>query len=337
MGLWRKLVGDRATTPPRRRLARLALVFLGIFLVLLLIGRLAAPPLIEKVVEKSLENMPGGYRGTIDHIDMRMLSAEIALVGMQIEKKNGLVPVPFMKVGELVLGTVRDGLKPRTTLRFVQPVINYVDAESEAKKQTGPTVDLAQIRKQLPFELINVQIEDGEFHFRNFEAKPPVDVYMQHLAVNWDKLVGCMPPGNASCRSELAAEAAIMTTGKLDVKGKFERTPEVHFDARVTVDGLKAPRLNTLLKHYAKVDVKKGEIALEVTYKRRGERQDALIIPGLADFEVVGDDDKDTRFFRELGVAAAAGYFERKRGKKAISMSATGKKKPEFSLVDLRD
>lgn len=334
MPRWRWPWSESSATP-RGRLVRWLLVGVAVLLVLVLIGRLAAPSIVEKVVEKNLEDMPGGYRGTVDHIEMRMLDAEIALVGLQIEKKNGLVPVPFMKVRELVLGTVRDGMKPRTTLRFVAPDVSYVDAEREAKKQTGPNIDLAEIREQLPFELKTVEIEDGTVHFRNFEAKPDVDVYLAGLSLTWDELVGCMPPGNASCRSRLKGEGTLMKSGRMSMHGRFARMPEVKFDAKMAVRGLRAEQLNSMLEEYAKVDVKKGDVDIDATYERRGEKQNVLIVPGLEDFEVIGSDDKDTRFFREVGLAAVAGYFERKRGKKAIAISSRKKGESKFELVDI--
>jgi hypothetical protein len=68
--------------------------------------------------------MPGGYQRTLESVDIRMLDGEIALVGLQIQKKNGKVPVPFLKTRELVIRTVQDSWRPRTTLRLVEPVMS---------------------------------------------------------------------------------------------------------------------------------------------------------------------------------------------------------------------
>lgn len=310
-------------------------IALLVVLLVLVAGRLAAPSIVKKVVTKSLHELPDGYVGEIESVDMRMLSAEVAMLGLRIVKQNGLVPVPFMQAKELVLGTVMDSWKPRTTLRMVEPNVSYVDASSEAKKQTGPSFDLKKLQKQLPFELIRVVIENGQMHFRKYETKPDLDAYATGVNVTWDKLVGCLPPGSSSCRSELKGEGTVLKTGKLNLKGAFDRSPDVRFHVDAALRNLRAASLSPLLKEYAKVDIQKGEVDLDARYDRRGKSHSALITPRLSDIEVVGSDTKDTRFFRELGLAAAAGYFERKKGKKAIKFVSRPSGESDFSLVDL--
>jgi hypothetical protein len=305
-------------------------------LALLVVGRLVAPAIIERVVTKSLHQLSDGYVGDIDHIDVRMLSAEIALVELRVRKENGLVPVPFMQARELVIGTVMDSWKPRSTLRVVSPVVSVVDGPNEAKSQTGPTFKLEDLRRQLPFELVSLVVEDGEFHFRNFEGKPDLDVYAKDLDVTWDKLFGCLPPGSSACHSELRADAVLLERGKLVAKGQFERNPKARLHADITVRDLPAAQLSPVLKRYAKVDVQKGEIDLDVRYDRRGKSQTALIVPKLSNLEVRGGDGEKTSFFREVGLAAAAGWFERKKGEKAVRFSSAGPGDSSFELIDLK-
>jgi len=328
---WPWRAGDPS---PRTRLARWLIGLLLAFLALLLLTKLAGPALIEKAVEKSLADMPGGYRGTIEWVDLRMLRAEVALMGMQIEKKTGDIPVPYMKT-QLVMGTVADGFRPRTTLSFIDPVINIVDGPTEAATQTGPNIKLADVAKQLPFELITLRIQNAAIHFRNFEPKPPLDAYVTGFNLTWDKLVGCMPPGSAACRSEVQGKGALMKDGGIALKGTFERLPEPRFKARTSIRNLQVAQLSPLLKHYAKIDLQRGRVDLDGKLTQRGETKTAFLVPRLEDMDVMGGDKKDTSFFRELGAAAAAGWFERKSGKKAISIISAPGKKTDFSLVDL--
>jgi hypothetical protein len=303
--------------------------------VLLVVGLLAAPPIIKRVIESSLEDMPGGYRGTIAAVDLRPLSAEIAMVGFKIEKKNGKVPVPYIDTEEFVLGTVRESWKLRTVLRIRAPIVSLVDAPSKEAQQWGPKVDLAKIRKQLPFELTRVEIERAQVHFRNFHAKPQVDVYLRDANVTWEKLVGCLPPGSASCRSHVRAEAGLMKSGRAELEGTFERSPEPHTQIKLDVEQVKARELSPLLSEYAKVDVQGGLVSATMRYVAKATDKSFRIIPRLSDLDVVGGDRKDTRFFREVGLAAAAGWFERKTGEKAIVISSKNGGKFDFNIVDL--
>lgn len=297
-------------------------------------GLLLAPTLIERLVESRLADMPGGYRASMERAELRILEAEVVMHGFRIEKKSGDLPVPFLQAREFVLGTVRDSWKPRTTLRAVEPVVNIVDASAEANKQTGPKTKLEDVAKQLPFELSAVFLEHGELHFRNYEAKPAVDLAVAGLDVAWTKLVGCMPPGSDSCRSELRASADLPTRGRLGVRGSFQRDGRPVMKLRANVHDLAARSLTPLLRHYAKLDIERGTIDLDVHYSRRGGGQFARVVPRLHDFEILGSESEGTKLGRELGAALAAKWFERKEGKKAIELRSKAEGGFSFELVD---
>jgi len=318
----------------RRPRRRWLIAIVGVLLFLLLM-RLVAPTVIEKVVEATLANMPDGYRATVEDVDIRGFATEVALVGLRIEKKNGKVPVPFIHAKEMVLSVVRDSWKPRSALRMVQPVISYVDAESKELQQKGPKFDPANLRKQLPFELISVHIEDAEIHVRNYQTKPDLDFVLSHVNLAWNELVGCLPPGSPSCRSTLQLDGDVGKSGKLTAEGAFARDPGVRFDLRAKLRDLRAAELTPLLRHYAKIGIEKGEIGLDATYGRRNDAHRARIVPRFKDLDVLGEIGEGTRFVRQLGVAAAAGWLERKSGQKAIELRSTPSGSMDYTVVDL--
>ncbi|MDB4987314.1 MAG: hypothetical protein JWN04_2492 [Myxococcaceae bacterium] len=310
-------------------------IALAAIVLLVIVARLAMPAIVKSVVNHKLETMPGGYQGSVEDVAVRILDGEIGLRNFRIVKKNGLVPVRFMAVKELVLGTVRDSWRLRTVLRFVEPNASFVQNDAEAKKQWGPPHTLDHLQEQLPFQLLRVEIEDGQAHFRDFQTKPDIDAYATKLNIVWDKLVGCLPPGSSACRSNLEGRANVMKTGKLKLKGTFERSPKVDFKLNAALDNLRAAELNPPLTKFAKIDVKKGTVDLDARYDRKGDSHDILLVPYLSDFEVAGSDDKKgTSFFRELGVAAAAGFFERRKGEKAVSIKSRPGGDTDFKLVD---
>lgn len=317
------------------RRSRIAWIAGGVALVVVIAAALFAEPLIERVVEAGIENMPGGYRGSIERVDLRPLSADVALVGMKIEKQGGDVAAPYLQIDEFVVGTVRDGWKLRTTLRIVSPVVNLVDAPTPKAAQWGPDFELAKMRDQLPFELSRVDIEDAEVHFRNFHADPAIDVYLVGASVTWEQLVGCLPPGSAICHSEVRAESSLMKSGRATLKGGFERAPKPQTELRLDVSGLHAKELNPLLIEYAKVDVRGGEVALDFRYQGRGDRHSMRIVPRISDLEVIGNPDDDTRALRKLGLAIGANWFERNAGTKAITIEGKSGGKFDYSIVDL--
>ncbi len=309
-------------------------VWLCGILVVLVVARLIAPFLIATVVRKSLRHLEGGYRGDIEQVDLSVLRVEVALIGMRIDKTNGRVPVPFLRVRRFVLGTILDGYKPRTTIRLVGPLMNYVDADVEAAEQWGPHVELAQIHEQLPFELARLSFEDGQVHFRNFDARPAVDVRVHELQGSWDRLTGCLPPGWTSCDSTLRAGGRVMSGGTLSVKGRFDRRGGSDFDLVGEIENLKPEEWNAALLKYIKIDAQRGRVDLLAHYHTHLDTKRLVLVPRLHDVKIAGGETERTAWLRELGVGLAAGFFERRQGTKAIAYKSRGAGRGEWSLID---
>jgi Domain of Unknown Function (DUF748) len=309
-------------------------IALGVLVVLLVAGRLALPAVIKNIVETKLETMPGGYQGTVETVAVRLLDGEIGLQNFRITKKNGQIPRPFLHVREFVLATVRDGWKPRTVMRYESPTANFVDAESEAKKQKGPEKTIETLRERLPSELTKVIVNNGTVHFRNYQTKPDMDVYAHDVNLVWDNLVGCLPPGNSACRSQLSGALKLMKSGTMKLKGRFNRNPDNDFHVTGQLRDLRAPELNAFLAEYAKVKMSAGRLAADLRYDRHGERHQALLVPLLDDVQVEQAEDADKSFLRKVGAGIATGWFERKKGKKGIAITKTPGGGTDFEIVD---
>jgi hypothetical protein len=303
---------------------------------LLVAGRLAAPPLIAAKVRSSVESMEGGYHGDIDGVELSILSAEVTILGLHIEKSNGKVPVPFMQVKRFILGVARDGYKLRQTVRLVSPNVSFVDAESKAAQQWGPKFELIELREQLPLELEAVYMEDGQVHLRNFEARPAVDVYAHDLEIAWEQLSGCLPPGWPSCKSSLRGEGRVMGSGALALNGGFDRNRNSRFNVAAELTNLKVTQLNPTLLKYVEIDAQGGTIELETIYRMLGDAKRLVVVPRLHDVEIVGGNRERTSLFREIVGGVAAGYFERHSGSKAIGYKSEGAGKGEWSIIDWR-
>lgn len=321
---WSRQAGFR-----RRRLW----VWLAAVAGLLIAARLVAPPMIAAKVRRSIETMEGGYRGTIEGVELSVLGGEVAILGMRIEKANGEVPVPFMDVKRFILGVQRDGFKLRQTLRLVSLRMNHVDAESKAAQQWGPKFELKELRESLPLELGAVYINDGQVHLRKFDAQPPVDVYAQNIELSWEKLAGCLPPGWAPCNSSLEAKAKVMGSGALQLAGTYDRRQGSRLDVSGQLKDLKVPQLNPALLEYAKIDAQRGSLGLRVFYRMYQQSKQLVVVPRVNDLEIAGGERERTAWLREVGAGIAAGYFERKSGRKAIQYESRGGE-GEWSLID---
>jgi hypothetical protein len=294
---------------------------------------LLAPRLIERRVRAQLAQLGDGYRGSLEGISLRLLSAEVAIQGLRIERPHA--PHPYLRADELVIGFRLDGARPRTRLALVKPVVNWLDARDDAQDQWGPDFDLKQLREQLPFELDALDVRAGELHLRALDVRPVVDVALRNVDVAWEALAGCLPPGSSACRSQLRGSARPMKDGRLALRGRFERRPQTRLALSGELRGLSAAALGPVLLHYAEVDVQGGTVNLEARYTLRGRRYHGVVVPRLHELEVMGGERDKTRFRRELGLAMAAGFFERRRGEKAVRFEGTkGRSDFDYEIVD---
>lgn len=295
---------------------------------------LAAPGLIARKMRKELASLPDGYAGDIESAELRLFAGEVVMRGMRIEKQHPHIPAPFLRADEVVLGFVRDGLRLRNTLRVVRPVISLVDGKTPAQDQFGPDYKLETFREKLPFELSEFRLEDAEVHLREFQADPPVDAYLSHLDLRWSELEFCLPPGATTCHSQLRIRGRFMGGASVVAAGTFERRPEETFALTGTLRNLAAKQLSPLLLRYAKIDIQKGKVDLDLRYRRQGDRYSAVIVPKLDDIEVIGGD-HDTKFGREMALAVTAGWFERRRGEKALRVRGTSDGAvPDIAVID---
>jgi hypothetical protein len=309
---------------------------LVIVIVVLVVGRLVATPIVAKVIRNSIDEMEGGYHGDIRDVELSVLGQEVAMLDFKITKKNGLVPVPFMDIKRFVLAVSWKNFRPYTELIGVGAQVNLVDAKEQAKQQWGPKFELRDLRDQLPFELRALRFEDGSFHFRNYEARPQVDLYVTHLNAAWEELQSCLPPGSKTCDSKLAGKAEALRKSPLRLKGSFDRKGEPDFVASAQLDHLKPVQLNAMLLEYAKIDAQEGAIDLDVHYRVHGQ-DDAtrlVLVPRLYNGKLMGSENRgDVKIWREMLAGVAAGYFERKRGTKAIAYKSRAGK-GEWSIID---
>jgi hypothetical protein len=314
------------TLPRRNRW----LWILGVLIVVLILGRLVAAPIVANVIRDSIETMEGGYRGEIGDVEISVLGTEVAMLDFRIKKTNGLVPVPFMDIPRFVLAVRFKNFRPYTELVGVGTEVHIVDAKSKAKQQWGPKFELRDLRDQLPFELSAVRFEDSSVHFHNYEARPQVDVAVRKLNAAWEELEWCLPTGSKSCDSELAGKAQVLRGATLSFRGDFDRTAGPDFRTTARLTRLKPAQLNPVLLEYAKLDAQEGTIDVDVIYRNRNDAQRLVLVPRLYGVRMMGSENKgDIKLWREMLAGLAAGYFERKRGNKAI-LYEHGK----WSLID---
>lgn len=291
----------------------------GLFLLAFVLV-LMAPAIIKNRLNAGLSDMPGGYRGTVQDVEIKLFEAGVVLHGFEIAKKDGSVKTPYLTARALEAKVVRgvERFRPELALRILSPQVNIVDADVERRTQFGPDMTLEDIAQKLPLDLRRIAIVEGEVHLRHFEAKPPVDVYVSHLNVRGDELSRCLPPAGA-CNAKFSVRGRPMGHGSLIVTGELNHDDAWTGDARGSLTNVHLNALSPLLTKYVEIDVKSGEAGLEGDLHLRGRRYFGALRPRLEGVDVLGkDSDGKRRVGREMVAGVAAHFIEKRDGRLTV-------------------
>jgi hypothetical protein len=243
--------------------------------------RLSLPPLVKWYVNRTLDRVPG-YGGKIGDVDIRLWRGAYRIEGLDIVKESGRVPVPFISAdtvdfsvewkqvlnGSLVGEVQAQGLD----LNFVQGRSredSQLGVEEAAAQEQGPSgqkhVKAAKgwqetVTRLFPLRINRFEIRDGTLHFRNFQSRPPVDVYLDRVNAVATNLTNSEKVSE-SLAATLELEARPMGHGTFQIglqMNPYAQDPAFDLDTRLRDLDLAA--LNGFFRHYAKIDVQGGRL-----------------------------------------------------------------------------
>ena len=261
-----------AKVRPKLRVWQRWLFALLVLAAILGIGRAFLPWVVRDYVNRTLDRSEL-YQGRIGPVEIHLWRGAYSIRDLRLDKTTGNVPVPFFSAKRVDFALQWNALiHGRVVGRLLmdQPQINFVDAPSEAEKQTGAGGPwLQMIRDLFPFDINSAIVRDGSVHFRTFQAKNPVDVYLSQVEGSVDNLSNIRNE-TAPLVSTVQATALAMDQAQLQFKltlDPFSYRPTFHMALRLL--GLDVTRINDLALAYGKFDFKRGwfDLVLEVDSK----------------------------------------------------------------------
>jgi hypothetical protein len=259
--------GEHRSQRRRRRWLRVIAIVALVLVVIGGVGRALLPRYVQNYVNRTLDRNPL-YSGKIGKVQIHLWRGAYSIQDVSISKVTGNVPVPFFAAREVDFAIQRDALWHRKVVgrvRMRQAELNFVDAPSESESQTGDSAPwLQMIRDLSPFRINRAIIEKGTIHFRVFQSKNPVDVYLSEVDMTIDNLTNIRDETNPLLAT-IQARALAMDQAKLQFKmtlDPFSYRPTFHFGVRLL--GLDVTKINDLSLNYGKFDFKRGWFDLVV-------------------------------------------------------------------------
>ncbi len=229
----------------------------------LLALHIALPLLLRDYLNERLANM-GDYRGQISDIDLALWRGAYQINGLNIVKLNGQVPVPLLEAPVIDLAVSWRELWNNSSIvaevAFERPQLTFVDGGNAANSQTGEGVDWrAQLRGLLPIHINEIRVIDGTLAFRNFIAKPPVDLQASEingsiLNLSNVSVAGNTRPASLQATAKVFEQAPVQASANFDPLGQLD-----DFDLRLRITDIQLKQLNSFTRAYADFDFAAGQ------------------------------------------------------------------------------
>jgi len=275
-----------------RDVRRRRLVLLLALLAAGLVGaRLYLPTAVRHYVNRVLERN-GEYTGRVADVDLALWRGAGEIRGLEIVKRNGEVPVPFVEVprasGSLEWGALLRHGELVLEADVESPELHLVSGPTDEQRQTGEggrwqeTIDALT-----PIRIDRLTVRDGRAHFHDFHSDPRVDVSLSDVELVAENLTNIRDPEDP-LPAYARLEATPMTAGRLAVRADLDPLARLpRFDVDVELTGMELAPWNDFLRAYAGIDAESGTIALFAELEAREGRFDGYLKPLVEGLDVL--------------------------------------------------
>lgn len=172
-------------------------------------------------------------------------------------------------------------------MAFERPQLTFVDGGNAANSQTGEGVDWrAQLRGLLPIHINEIRVIDGTLAFRNFTAKPPVnlqasDIHGSILNLSNVSVANNPRPASLQATAKVFEQAPVQASANFDPLGQLD-----DFDLQLRITDIQFKQLNSFTRAYADFDFAAGQGDFVMELDARQGKLKGYAKPLLRDMEV---------------------------------------------------
>jgi hypothetical protein len=289
-------------------MSKKTILIIGISLMVILVAfRIALPYIVLDYVNKTLDEIEG-YQGHVADVDIALIRGAYTIKGIEIERTDGKVPVPFFSADVIDLSVEWSQLFKGSVvgeIEILRPQLNFVTGP-EGQKQTEPGENWQeQVEELFPLRINRFEIIDGEIHYRDFTSDPNVDIYLNNVnavatnLTNSEKLSETMV-------AKLRAEGNAMDQGHFVMNLEYDPyADDPTFNLVAELENVQLTQLNDFLKAYGNFDVQKGTFGLYTEFKAEEGAFNGYVKPLIHDIEIFSWEEDDRSFLETIWEAVA--------------------------------
>lgn len=275
-----------------------------VVVVMLVVARILAPPIIRDKINDYLASFSDTYYGHIEDFDLSIWRGAYRLNKVRLSLK-GDNKTPFMTASLIDVSVAwREIFHGRILMDVFVDEVNLVadraftqTAKMNPKKSTNEAVDVGS--KIFPVETERVEIKHSRIEYKD-------------LGLFIDEVSGSL--SNVTI-TEKNPEAFLSIRGNFLGKSEFKSVGRLNWlkDPAIWVFGAELqkqnlPALNSVINRYIPLTFKNGTIDVYAEVRSENNRIAGYIKPFLKDAEVVGDD-KDFKGIKHFGVEITVAFL----------------------------
>lgn len=248
-----------------RKYHRLRKLFigLGISIVILVCFRLALPTIVQRYVNKKLDEIPE-YDGRVGDVDIHLWRGAYSIDDVNIVKTTGEVPVPFVSAKTVDLSLQWKELFHGAAVGEIiveDGHLNFVKGETKEDSQTSVDDVWLQVVKDLfPFKINRFAVKGGEVRFNDFHANPKVDVFVTNVVAIATNLVNSRK-FHTKLPADFQMAGDTFGGGRLEIHMKIDPLADKPtFDLNFGMSKVDLTSLNDVMEAYGKFNVKRGTL-----------------------------------------------------------------------------
>lgn len=267
------------------------LIALGILVVILIGARLALPHYVLRYVNHKLDELPQ-YDGYVRDVDIHLIRGAYTIKDVDIVKTTtNAPPEPFVSAREVDLSVdwselFHGGIVGE--IYITDAKLAFIKAKTEEQSQTGIDKSWIKVVSDLfPFRINRFVIENGQVHYKEPDAKPPIDLMVTNMMAvatnltNSREIVTKLP-------AALKMRGKSIGGGDIAVALHFNPLePEPTFDLNLALTNVDMTSLNSFLEAYAKMNVKRGTFDLITEMYAEDGRFEGYVKPLMMDLDVL--------------------------------------------------
>ncbi len=303
-------MGIALTLTPRRSRSLSSLLrnrfFIGVAvaLVLLICFRLALPTLVERYVNRQLQNLDS-YTGHVDKIHIALWRGAYAIENIVIEKKGAAKNEPFLDAERLELAIQWRALWHGSVVGkayFHHAQLSFIQSEDGSQRQLGNENNWnASLQKLFPFTFNEIRGDNCIVRFRAPGIEREQALVLRDIHFSLRNLTNALPADDPNAFASFDLQGRALDKGALRIDGKLNTAVEVPtFEVAAELKDVSLPELNPWLDTYASVNAESGQFSVFTEFAAAEGKFKGYVKPVAKEIEVVTPPDKQGNIFNRM-------------------------------------